>query len=122
MTRLPAPAISVAATRPASPAPTTMTSTSPAIAFPHSLMKPATPRMVNRKPDGQYGPLAELHSRKHFVPVWDRARQVGGRVQRAGNTRCEFNLKRGAHLDKMANSKHPHDASQRRRIQVRQVQ
>jgi hypothetical protein len=42
-------------------------------------------------------------------------------VQRAGNTRCEFNLKRCAHLDKMANSKHPHDASHRRRIQVRQV-
>jgi hypothetical protein len=43
-------------------------------------------------------------------------------VQRAGNTRLEFNLKRRAHLDKIANSKHPRDASQRRRIQVRQVQ
>jgi hypothetical protein len=78
--------------------------------------------MVNSRPDGQNGPLAELPLPKDFVPVWDRARQGGGRVQRAGNTRLEFNLKRRAHLDKIANSKHPRDASQRRRIQVRQVQ
>jgi hypothetical protein len=29
-----------------------------------------------------------------------------GKVQRVGNTRFEFNLDGGAHLDKMANSKH----------------
>jgi hypothetical protein len=31
---------------------------------------------------------------------------MAGRVQRVGNTRCEFHLNAAMHLDKMANSKH----------------
>src|ERR1700761_9522062 len=107
MTRLPADAISVAAKRPVNPAPTTITSASPAIAFPQFVEMSE----ARTHPDGQqqlvesYGPLADRN-----VGLAGPSRKIlfqSEPVQRAGNTQCEFNLKRSDHLDKMANSKHP---------------
>src|SRR3954465_10993615 len=97
MTRLPASAISVAATRPASPPPITMTSASSAIGLSPCLvkgLKPAASTTVNGKYRRESAAAA---GSTPAVPVWDLAK---ARVHPVCNTRFEFDLNRPGHLDK----------------------
>src|SRR5713226_1284886 len=84
MTRLPASAISVAATRPARPPPTTITSVSSVIRFP-------VPGAIETRPGGG-GQALTCSTLGPFT----------AKVQPACNTRLEFVLGGPAHLDKIA--------------------
>src|SRR5437868_862031 len=99
MTRLPASAISVAATRPASPPPTTMTSASSAIGCLPLVerLKPAALTTVN----GKYRHRRVNRSHRSVRPS-DRDRQV----HPARNTRFEFGPDRPGDLDKSPISQH----------------
>src|SRR5258708_9729527 len=117
MTRLPASAISVAATRPARPAPTTITCASSAMSSFPALADQSSPWLL---PRSTANGLFEWQRNVNFVPVRDLQ---GENVQRAGNTQPEFVLRDALHLDKIAISQHGWQSSciTRNHNQVRQV-
>src|SRR3954447_2966721 len=102
MTRLPASAISVAATRPERPAPTTITSASSAIA------SPPYPKMIEAPGviDGQrQTPLKFSQCEPEALSLF-QLNELAPQVQPAGNTSFEFDLIGILYLDKASISQH----------------
>src|ERR1700691_2241168 len=110
MTRFPASAISVAATRPANPPPTTIASASSAMmSAPHSpRLKPVALTTVNGKwyRSAPAGAVCE-------APVCSSLGPPGARGHPACNTQFEFVLNQPAHLDKTPIPQHAGDASRK---------
>src|ERR1700722_12243601 len=103
MTRLPASAISVAATRPARPPPTTITSASSAIAFPPG--RKAIEACGVYRGQRQMAPSRDPSTTSGTLTCSSLG-PSGPKVQRGSNTPFEFDLRRPAHLDKIPLPQH----------------